>query len=169
MLAVKVSPLSVIKKLEAAGADIEHQNVKNGTALHYAAARGKVDVVEYLLSKGADPNAEAVDGTTPVAVAREFEKHKIVATLEKAGGKIPKAYHSVRACYELQETLFQVAKAQEYRYFRNKNEFTKDLSSLEKFEDIPTMKGAKIEIVSADKKGFTVRGHHPSVSITSGN
>ena len=158
--AVEVSPLSVIKKLEAAGADIKHRNLKNATALHYAAARGKVDVVEYLLSKGANPNAEAVDGTTPIVVARDFEKHKIVAMLEKAGGKISKAYHSVRVCYELQETLFQVAEAQ-YKYFRKKNEYTNDLSSLKKFEDTPTMKGAKITIVSVDKKGFTVRGRHP--------
>jgi len=69
--ALKGSPLSTasrqglsiraIKGLLDAGADTDHMERDGETALHYAAMKGKLKVVNLLLARGADPNLGSHD------------------------------------------------------------------------------------------------------------
>eukprot|EP00961_Rhodomonas_salina_P075061 1007996-Rhodomonas_salina.1 len=53
------------------------------TALHAAAVHGRVDVVQFLLDVGADPNSQDVSapphGLTPVALASHAERTRLTA------------------------------------------------------------------------------------------
>jgi len=54
------------------------------TPLHYAAQRGHLSVVEYLVNQKADINAKDIQGETPLGVAR---KSNVVEFLKSKGGK----------------------------------------------------------------------------------
>jgi len=60
------------------------------TLLFHAAARGKADVAELLLAKGADPNASNERGVTPLHVAAQ-KGHAAVAKVLLARGANPNA------------------------------------------------------------------------------
>ena len=56
------------------------------TALHYAAAAGDQDVVDYLLEHGADPTAvDGAFGFTPAGWADHFGHADLAARLTPAG------------------------------------------------------------------------------------
>lgn len=59
---------------------------KQYTPLHWASDWGQKDVVEYLLSKGADPNARASSGWTPIQAA-EASDHREVARILRTAAK----------------------------------------------------------------------------------
>ncbi len=58
-----------------------------GTPLHMAAAGGHRAAVEYLLSKGADLNADTRHSGTPIDTAFEVGRPEIVRLLESKGGR----------------------------------------------------------------------------------
>jgi hypothetical protein len=63
--------LNTVKWLvEEQGADVNLPDSWGYTPLHYAAARGGNDLIEYLVSKGADVKAVSVLGQSPVDLAR---------------------------------------------------------------------------------------------------
>ena len=45
-----------------------------GTPVHYAIKTGQTDLLTYLLSRGADPNAETNEGLTPLALATQCNR-----------------------------------------------------------------------------------------------
>lgn len=55
--------------------------------LHWAVFGGYLDIVEYLLEKGANPNIIADDGVTPLWRAKDFGLIEIENLLIKYGGK----------------------------------------------------------------------------------
>ncbi len=58
---------------------------QQNTPLHEAANRGRTEIVSYLLSKGADPNAQNVSGETPLHMAANME---IARLMIKAGANV---------------------------------------------------------------------------------
>jgi ankyrin repeat protein len=66
MMASLKGDLAAVKVLVDAGAEFK---ATGWNALHYAAFGGAADVVSYLISKGADKNAVAPNGYTPLMLA----------------------------------------------------------------------------------------------------
>ncbi|MGE4111326.1 MAG: ankyrin repeat domain-containing protein, partial [Burkholderiales bacterium] len=66
MLAAILGHTEIVQLLLQAGAPVNH----NGwTPLIYAVARDRADIARLLIAKGADVNAAAVNGTTPLMMA----------------------------------------------------------------------------------------------------
>ena len=57
------------------------------TCLMMAARNASQDLVEYLVEKGADVNARAVDGNTPLSLATRKDDQEMVTLLKKLGAK----------------------------------------------------------------------------------
>lgn len=55
-----------------------------GTAMHKAAELGKVDVVSYLLSRGASQDIKDANGCTVVECARMLDRRQVVEVLDHA-------------------------------------------------------------------------------------
>jgi ankyrin repeat protein len=77
-----VGDLSRAKALVARGATV---NQLGWTPLHYAAAKGQVPIVEFLLHQGALPNAPAPNGESPIMMAASAGAIDTVQLLIRAG------------------------------------------------------------------------------------
>jgi lysophospholipase len=66
-----------------AGADFNQGDYNGRTALHVAAANGRMMHVKFLLAHGADPLLEDLDGRTSITEAIDHNYPEIVALLEK--------------------------------------------------------------------------------------
>lgn len=74
--------LDEIYMLEANGVDLNVADYDGRTALHLAAAEGREEVVEYLLSKGVNPNPIDRWGGTPLKDAERSKNKKIIEMLK---------------------------------------------------------------------------------------
>lgn len=81
--------LARVKALVEADSTLAGKPLRPGgpSPLHAAAANGQRAVVEYLLAKGADPNASARHTGTPLDLAWEAEEPEIARLLEARGGR----------------------------------------------------------------------------------
>ena len=66
---------------------IDHWDIPQATALHWAAAMGHEDAAKALLEKGADSNVVAGNGQTPLDVAEANGASGVAALLERHGGR----------------------------------------------------------------------------------
>lgn len=87
--AAATGDLRTVKAFLANGVGIDVQG-RSGTALHGAAVAGELDVIDFLISHGANVNAINAYGDTPMANAMEARKHagEAQALLSKYGGKL---------------------------------------------------------------------------------
>ena len=83
----------------------EHPDVLSGsdydlrTPLHVAASQGNLEVVQYLLEKGANANAEDRWGCTPLRDAHRSTDQAVITVLKSAGGVITdRSVLAVRLC-----------------------------------------------------------------------
>ena len=67
--------------------DVNAADVLDKTALHYAAAWGRIQIAELLIANGADVNTKSVTGRTRLDIANKNNKSKIADLLRCHGGK----------------------------------------------------------------------------------
>ncbi len=97
-IAAQAGAPSVVKALLAAGADpkakigtsfnndgVGYSGTIDGTVLGYAAAKGNTQVMQYLVTAGADVDDSGPDGTTPLMQAAKAGKYEVVRWLIDAG------------------------------------------------------------------------------------
>lgn len=77
-----------IKRLLAAGADVNAADKDGGTALDAAAYYGHADCVKILLAAGADVHAVNIDGWTALMAAANRGKTEVVKLLLAAGADV---------------------------------------------------------------------------------
>lgn len=77
-----------MKYLVAHSAEINLANVYNNTCLMISAYKGHTDVVEFLLSNGADPDQQALCGATALHYAAECGHVDICAALLDYGATL---------------------------------------------------------------------------------
>jgi ankyrin repeat protein len=70
------------------GAPIAARNTTGLTALHFAAAEGRLPIVKLLLASKADPNLATGEGQTPLMLAALKGRTGVVEALTRAGAKI---------------------------------------------------------------------------------
>lgn len=73
------------------GSDPNHcEDRANVTPLHHAAQHNAVDVVELLITAGANIHAQTLpEGETPLDVAIKFKHHEMIAVLEHYSVRMP--------------------------------------------------------------------------------
>lgn len=54
-----------------------------GTVLHRASELGKVDIVRYLISQGADPSITDANGRTAIQCAEKLKRREVIQELQK--------------------------------------------------------------------------------------
>lgn len=75
--------VNVVRSLLNAGAKINEQNQDGNAAIHNAAFRGSLEIVELLLDNGADIELEGELGMVPLGLAATKRNHAIVNILVK--------------------------------------------------------------------------------------
>jgi len=75
---------TVMRRLVAAGARVNHRQSGGYTALHEVAAIGNADVARLLLDAGGEPEARNTEGRTPGELAREAGHAALADTLDAA-------------------------------------------------------------------------------------
>src|SRR5262249_26101815 len=66
----QADPIPVMELLAASGANVDARDEKQGTLLMYFARQGKAEPVQWLLTRGADPNARNKNGKTAADFGR---------------------------------------------------------------------------------------------------
>ncbi|XP_065576364.1 uncharacterized protein LOC136037570 [Artemia franciscana] len=71
--------LDILKKLEIL--DCNDTGTANQTLVHYSAITGHLEVIRYLISKGADVNAKDNNGSSPMHIAANFGYKDVIEVL----------------------------------------------------------------------------------------
>lgn len=89
MAAKKYNGLKTVKLLTAQGADVNGTDQYGRTALTMAARYGRTEIVRFLLSRGAHPNAESImqKWKTPLIAARLRDHEDVISLLIEAGAE----------------------------------------------------------------------------------
>ena len=86
--AVEFGDVVAVRRMVAAGADVEQRCEHGGTPLHVAAAEGHVEVIRVLVQVGVYKEAKDVSGVTPLHRATLNGKVQSVRVLVKLGADI---------------------------------------------------------------------------------
>jgi ankyrin repeat protein len=87
MMAAWAGQMDIAKELVAKGAAI---NKPGWTPLHYAATKGRLDIIGYLLSLNANIDAGSPNGSTPLMMAAGYGSPQAVKLLIESGADISK-------------------------------------------------------------------------------
>ena len=80
--------VEAVKGYLAIGVNVDERDESYGaTPLHWAAFRGRNEVAEFLIAKGADVNAKNQADATPLDKAIEKNRDETVSLLREHGGK----------------------------------------------------------------------------------
>jgi hypothetical protein len=85
--AVRDHDLKQIEQLQARGAGINEKDWLGYTPLHWAVYFGYSDLIELLISKGADPDIQSNTGRYALEIARTMAYPELEALLRKLGAK----------------------------------------------------------------------------------
>lgn len=77
----------LLKKGENINAQLTGADATGWTALMFASTNGKLDLVKYLISRGADVNLKAKDDTTALSLAIKDKNAEIIKVLKAEGAK----------------------------------------------------------------------------------
>ena len=83
IIASQLGDIDRVRLAIAKGADVNYQDEKGGTALHWAVFYGHKEIVRLLLMQGADPLIKDKNGITPVDVAKINRKREVLKILEE--------------------------------------------------------------------------------------
>ncbi|NPA58483.1 MAG: ankyrin repeat domain-containing protein [Aquificae bacterium] len=83
IVSAQLGDVERVKLALAKGADVNAQDDKGGTALHWAVFYGHGDIVRLLLMHGANPDIKDRNGITPVDVARINGRKEMLKILEE--------------------------------------------------------------------------------------
>jgi hypothetical protein len=83
--ACRAGNISALRAFAIAGVDLDPPDVKNYTHLETAADAGQLDVVRFLLDRGADPNGHGAYGPSPLCAALRGRHFDVARLLVAAG------------------------------------------------------------------------------------
>ena len=75
-----------IRRLLASGVSLDSADYDHRAPLHLAAAEGHLEVVEYLINQGVDPNPRDRWGGTPLSDAIRHDRDQVCEFLRSKGG-----------------------------------------------------------------------------------
>lgn len=101
MVACATGELASVKRLVAAGADLNRVNAFGETPLTYAVAAGRQAVVRYLLSQGADVERPSRPGWAPLMYAAASGNHRILVILIDHGADLSRQDAAGRSAVEV--------------------------------------------------------------------
>jgi ankyrin repeat protein len=90
IFAARSGNLQLLKERVRAGGDINYNDSSHGSALTAAILKGHLNVLDWLISNGADVNMEYHDGIGPLEVALRNPEPTVVYRLACAGAKLRK-------------------------------------------------------------------------------
>jgi ankyrin repeat protein len=88
MMAAWAGQMDIVQKLVAKGAVVD--NKPGWTPLHYAASKGQLDMIRYLLRLNADIDAGSPNESTPLMMAAGYGSPEAVKLLIESGADISK-------------------------------------------------------------------------------
>jgi len=86
--AVGANRIAVVKLLLEKKADPAQCDASSGTALHYAAAYGRNELLEFFLKGGLEVNAKTTQGQTPLSLATKNKQKEAIELLKAKGGQM---------------------------------------------------------------------------------
>ena len=92
--AAAAGDLSTVRRIIEGGFDVNSDLGGSSTVLHMAASWGRTEIVNYLLSKGADPTIRDSLNRTPEALARAMNHRETSQVLAAAEASSPTAVNS---------------------------------------------------------------------------
>ena len=81
--AVQKQDYGNVKLLIEHKAEVDFKDAFKSTALMYAANTGNMDIVSYLISKGADPTATDDQGNSVLSAAKESKNKEVIELIKK--------------------------------------------------------------------------------------
>jgi uncharacterized protein len=89
-LAVRLHWPRLLQRLIAHGVDLDARDSHGMSALHLAAALGRLDELKQLIAAGAAPDRRAADGQTPLGVALAAGRRDLAGWLDWRGWRLPR-------------------------------------------------------------------------------